>query len=137
MARHGRDLGARGRLLRLDLVAHGGDRLGVRPDEHDAGRRERLRKGRALGQKSVARMYRLGAARSAGGDDVVDHQVALRRRRRPDRNGAVGHFDVQRVAIGVGIDGDGLDPHSAGGLDDPTRDLAAIGNQYSLEHFPL
>ena len=121
----------------LDLVAHGGDGLRVGPDEHDAGRRQRLRKGGALGEKSVARMHRLGPARSAGGDDVVDDQVALRRRRRPDRDGAVGHFHVQRVAVGVRIDGDRLDPQPASGLDDPTRDLAAIGNQYSFEHLPL
>ena len=137
MAGNGRNLGARRRLLRLDLVAHGGDRFRVGPDEHDAGRRQRLRKGRTLGEKSVARMHRLGPARSAGGNDVVDDQVALRRRRRPDGDGAVGHFHVQRVAVGVRIDGDRLDPQPASGLDDPTRDLAAIGNQYSFEHLPL
>ena len=37
MAGHGRDFGGGGRLLGLDLVAHGGDGFGVRPDEHDAG----------------------------------------------------------------------------------------------------
>src|SRR6185437_12659074 len=51
MARHRRDLGARRRLLRLDLVAHGGDGFCIGPDEHDAGRRERLGKGGALGEK--------------------------------------------------------------------------------------
>ena len=131
MAGNSRDPGARCRLLRLDLVAHRGDGLRVGPDEGDARGRQRLRKGGALGKESVARMHRLGPARSAGGDDVVDDQVALRRRCRPDRDGAVGHFHVQRVAVGVRIDGDRLDPQPASGLDDPTRDLAAIGNQYA------
>jgi hypothetical protein len=36
---------------------------------------------------------------------------------------------MQRIAIGVGIDGDRLDAHLAGGLDDPAGDLAAIGDQ--------
>jgi hypothetical protein len=39
---------------------------------------------------------------------------------------------MQRIAIGFGIDGDGLDAHLAGGLDDPAGDLAAIGDQNFL-----
>ena len=88
----------------------------------------------ALGQKAVARMYRLGAAVLAGGDDLVDDQIALRRGRRADRHRLVGHLDMQRVAVGFGIDRDGRDPHAAGGLDDAAGDLAAIGDQDSLEH---
>ena len=41
---------------------------------------------------------------------------------------------MERVAVGLGIDGDRLDPHPAGGLDDPAGDLAAIGDQNSFEH---
>ncbi len=52
-------------------------------------------------------------------------------------DGFVGHLDVQRLAIGVGIDGDRLDAHLARGLDDAAGDLAAIGNEDFLEHYPL
>ena len=93
-----------------------------------------LGEGGALGEKAVARMHRLGAARLAGGDDLVDDQIALRRGRRADQHGVVGHLDMERVAVGFGIDRDGRDPHAAGGLDDAAGDLAAIGNQDSLEH---
>ena len=137
MTRDGGNVGAGGGLLRLDLVAHGGDGLRVRPDEYDAGFGERLGKGCALGQKTVARMHRLGAALFAGGDDLLDDQIALSCRRRPDRDGRVGHFHMQRVAVGLGIDRDGSNPHAAGGLDDPASDLAAVGNQDSLEHCVL
>src|SRR5437868_1586242 len=41
---------------------------------------------------------------------------------------------MQRVAVGFGIDGDRLNPHAAGGLDDATGDLAAICDQNSFEH---
>jgi hypothetical protein len=41
---------------------------------------------------------------------------------------------MQRIAVGLGIDRDGFDAHAARGFDDPTGDLAAIGNQDSLEH---
>jgi hypothetical protein len=44
---------------------------------------------------------------------------------------------MQRVAIGLGIDGDGFDPHPARCFDDPAGDLAAVGNQYSFEHLRL
>ena len=46
----------------------------------------------------------------------------------------VRHLDMQRVRVGVGIDGDGRDAHLAGGLDDAAGDLAAIGDQDLLEH---
>ncbi len=49
-------------------------------------------------------------------------------------DGLVGHLDMQGVLVGVRIDGDGLDPHAAGGLDDAAGDLAAIGNEDFLEH---
>ena len=95
---------------------------------------ERDRERLALGQEAVARMHRLGAGLPAGGDDLVDQQIALRRGRRADMHGLVRHLDVQRVAVGVGIDRDRLDPHPAGGLDDAAGDLAAIGDQDVLEH---
>jgi hypothetical protein len=134
MTGHGRDLGGGGGLFALDLVAHGGDGLGVWPDKHDAGVGKRAGKCRTLGQKAVTRMHRLGAARLAGRHDLVDDQIALRGRRRPDRDGLVGHLDMQRVAVGLGIDRDGFNAHPARGLDDPAGNLAAIGNQDSLEH---
>ena len=137
MARHGRDLGLRRGLLGFDLVAHRGDRIGVRPDEHDAGRLQRARECLALGEKAVARMHRLRAGLLAGGDDLVDQQIALGRSRRADMHRLVRHLDMQRVAVGVGIDRDCRDPHLAGCLDDPAGDLAAIGDQDALEHVAL
>ena len=134
MARHGRDLGLGGGLLGFDLVAHRGDRAGIGADEDDAGGCQRARKGFALGQEAVAGMHGFGAGLAAGLDDLVDHQIAFGGGRRPDQNGLVGHFDMKRVAVGLGIDGDRLDPHAAGGLDDPAGDLAAIGDQNSFEH---
>ena len=61
-------------------------------------------------------------------------EIGLGGRRRADMHGLVGHFDMQRVLVGVGIDRDRLDAHLAGGLDDAAGDLAAIGDQDFLEH---
>ena len=134
MAGHGRDFCGRGRLLRLDLVAHGGDGFGVRTDEDDAGFFQRLGEGLALGQEAVAGMHGLGAARLAGGHDLVDHQIAFGGGRRPDGDCRVGHLHVQGVLVGLRIDGDRLDAHVARGLDDAAGDFAAIGDQDALEH---
>ena len=134
IAGHGRNF-RRGRgLLAFDLVAHRGDRFGIGPDESDAGLGERHRKGFALGEKAIARMHRFGACGFAGFDDFIDEEIALRRRGRSDQNRLIRHFDMERVAVGLGIDRDGGNPHAPGGLDDPAGDLAAIGNQDSLEH---
>ncbi len=137
VARDGRDLGGGSRLLALDLVAHGGDRLGVGADEDDAGLGQRHGKGLAFRQEAVAGVHRLRARRLAGLDDLVDQQVGLRRRRRPDVHGLVRHIDVEGVAVGIGIDRDGLDSHFPRGLDDAASYLATVCNQDLFEHCPF
>ena len=98
---------------------------------------KRARKGFALGQEAVAGMHGLRAGLAAGLDDLVDHQIALGRGRRADQHGLVGHLDMQRVAVGLGIDGYRRDPHAARSLDDPAGDFAAICDQNSFEHVLL
>ncbi len=134
MAGHGRDIRGRRSFLAFDLVAHRRDGFGIGPDEDNAGIRQRGCEGFAFGEEPVTRMHRLGAGCLAGGDNLVDHQIALRGRRRTDQDGLVSHLDMQRIAVGFGIDRDGFNAHPAGGLDDPAGDFAAIGNQDSLEH---
>ena len=79
-------------------------------------------------------MHGLRAGLAAGLDDLLHHQIAFGRGRRPDQNRLIGHFDVERVAVGLGIDGNGFDPHPPGGLDHAAGDLAPIGDQNSFEH---
>ncbi|MGY3233966.1 hypothetical protein ACVMAJ_000856 [Bradyrhizobium sp. USDA 4448] len=134
IAGHGRDLGFGRRLLGFDLVAHRGDRAGVGTDEDDAGCFQRPRKRLALGQEAVAGMDRLGAGFSTCFDDLLDHQIALGRSRRADQDGLVGHLDMESVAVGLGIHGNRLNSHLAGGLDDPAGDFAAVGDQDAFEH---
>ena len=127
------DARRRGELLRFDLVAHRRDRPRIRPDEDDAGGGERLGEGGPLRQEPVARMHRLGAGPAAGVDDLLDHEVGRRRRRRTDVNRLVGHLDMRRRAVDVAIYGDRGDPHPPGGADDADGDLAAIGDQDLVE----
>ena len=134
MAGHGGDAGGAGELLGADLVAHrrhGGRR---RADEDDAGLFERGGKARILREEPVARMHRLCAGRAARLDDGVDLQVALGRGRRADAHGLVGFAHMQRVGIGVGIDGDGGNPHAPGRAHDACGDFSAIGDEDFSEH---
>src|SRR6185312_7036184 len=93
-----------------------------------------LAEGSPLREEAVAGMHRLGPGRLAGLYDLFRYQVALGSGRRADMHRFVRHLDMQRLAIGVGIDGDGGDAHPARRLDDAAGDLAAIGDQYLLEH---
>jgi hypothetical protein len=132
--RHRRYLGPGRRFLALDLVAHGGDRARVGPDEGDAGLGQRDRERLALGEKPVARMHRLGSGLPAGLDDLLDDEIGLRRRRRPDGDRLVRHLDVQGIAVCLGIDRDRGNAQPACRPDDAAGDLAAVGDQDLLEH---
>jgi len=79
-------------------------------------------------------MHGLRAGLAAGLDDFLHHQVAFGSRRRPDQDGIIGHLDVEGVTVCLGLDGNRLYSHSAGRLDNPAGDLAAIGDQNSFEH---
>jgi hypothetical protein len=48
--------------------------------------------------------------------------------------GLVGVADVEGVAVGVGVDGDGADAELLAGAQDTEGDLAAIGDQYFSKH---
>ncbi len=98
---------------------------------------KRARKRFAFGQEAVTGMDGLGAGRLAGLDDLLDDEIAFGRGRRSDEDGVIGHLDMQRVAVGLGIDGDRRNSHLAGGLDDATGDLAAVCDQYPFEHVLL
>ena len=135
MAGNGRDLGVGGRFLGLDLVTHGGNRAWIRTDEDNPRFRKCARKRFALGEKSVAGVNGFGPRLAAGLDDLVDQQIAFGRRRRPDKDRIVRHFDMKGVAVGLGIDRNRLNTHPAGGLDDAAGDLAAVSDQNSFEHF--
>ena len=131
---HHADPGRGGQALGLDLVAHGPDRARAGSDKDHAGRLQRLDEPCVLGQEAVARMHRLRAGFLAGGDDLIDRQVALGGRRRAEENSLVGELDVQRARVGPGIDRDGRDPHAPGAADHAAGDLAAVGDQNLVEH---
>ena len=123
-----------GQLLGFDLVAHRGDGVRIGPDEGDARLLQRRRELAVLGQEAIAGMDRLGAGLLAGLDDLLDREIALRRRRRADRHRLVRLAHMQRIGVRLGIDRHGLDAHGLRRPDDPAGDLPAIGDEDLREH---
>jgi len=135
MARHGRDVGLAAAFLDSILSPIAAMAPGLGPMKTMPAVASAPGKGFALGQKSIAGMHGFRPGLAAGRDDLLDHQIAFGRLWRPDQNGLVGHLDMQRVAIGLRINRNRLDPHAAGSLDDPAGDLAAICDQNSFETY--
>ena len=72
----------------------------------------------------------------AGIDDLCGLEVAFNRRWRADGNGFIGHGNVFRVSIRIGVDRNRLDVEFAGRGDNPAGNLAAVGDQDFTEHRP-
>jgi hypothetical protein len=79
-------------------------------------------------------MDRVGAGDLRRGDDVGNPEVGLAAGGRADTHVVVGKADVQRLAVRLTVDGDGLDAQLATRPDDPQRDLTAVGDQHLLKH---
>ena len=52
----------------------------------------------------------------------------------PDADGLVRRADVERVAVGLRMDGHRLDAQLLAGGDDAEGDLSPVGDEYLLEH---
>ena len=87
-----------------------------------------------LGEEPVPGVHGLGAALLDRVEDGVGVEVALGRGLAAERVRLVGVADVQRVAVELGVDGDGGDAELAAGAHDPDGDLAAVGDQDFAEH---
>ncbi|OQC35440.1 MAG: hypothetical protein BWX64_02454 [Acidobacteria bacterium ADurb.Bin051] len=118
------------------LVAHQPDRLRPRSDPAEVALPEHLGELRVLGEETVAGVDRVRAGDLRRRDQRRDVEVALRRGGRADADVLVGVGDVERVAVGGRVDRHGRNPQLAAGVDDPQRDLAAVGDQDLAEHRP-
>ena len=62
-------------------------------------------------------------------EDRPDRQVGVGGERRAEPVGLVGHLDVEGVAVGIGVDGDGGDAHLPTRPHDANGDLAAVRDE--------
>ena len=105
-----------------------------RADENDSGVFASGGERGVLAEEAIAGMDGRGAVFAGGVQDAVDTQVALRGRRRADELGFIRHPNVDRIAVGGGVDRDGGDAHLAQGADDPDGDFAPVGDEDFAEH---
>ena len=134
ITRHGRDLGRIGKFFRFNLIAHGFNRLGVRADENNSGLLQRFSESRALREEAITGVNRFRARLFASVNNLLNHEIGLRRGSRSDEDSFISHFDMKRVLVRLRIDRDRLNPHTPRSLDDPARDFATICDQDFLEH---
>ena len=87
-----------------------------------------------LGEETIARVDRLGVRLIDYLEQLVDVEIALRGRAGPEQIGLVSPFDVDRVAIELGVDRDRRDTELFARADDSDRDLATVGDQDLREH---
>ena len=76
--------------------------------------------------------FRAGCERDF--EDALAAQITFGCRRWPDAVRLVGLPHVHGVLVGLGIHGDGADPHTLDGTQDAARDGAAVGDQDLFEH---
>ena len=116
------------------LVAHAVDHLGRRTNKRQAILVAVAHEARLLGEKAIAGMNCLSSRLYGTGEHSIVVEVALGKTRTADAIRLVGKLHVQRVRIGRGINGDGLDAHIAARADNTDRDFAAVGDEHFVEH---
>ena len=96
---------------------------------HTVPRGDGAREVGVLGEEPVTGMHGLRATPLDRAEDRVGVEVALGCGLPAQRVGLVGVPRVQRVAVEVGVHGDGCDAELAAGAHDPNGDLAAVRDE--------
>ena len=133
-ARHARNTGLPRQNLRRDLVATVGDRLRRRPDELDVAALADLGEVLVLAEEAVSGMDGLDVRDLGSRDQRRDVEVALGARRLADADRLVSESQMQRIAVRLGVDRNGLDAEVLARAQNAQRDLATIGDEDAREH---
>ena len=116
------------------LVAHESNGAGGRTYELNVAARAHFREMPVFREESVARMNCVDVGNLRGADDAINLEIALRAGGRPNANGFIRKLDMEAFQVGLGIDGDSLDPELFACPNDPQGDFAAVGDEDFLEH---
>src|SRR5262249_54600143 len=117
-----------------NLRAHGADSGRRRTDEGQPGGQAGFGELSVLGKEPVAWVNRLGATRARCLEERCDVEIALTRGWGPQAPRLIGLTHVPCVRVGIRIDRDGADVHAPCGAEDAAGDLAAVGDQKTLDH---
>ncbi len=119
-----------GDMAGLDLVAQGLDRFGGWADPDQPGVENCLGERGILGQEPIAGVNRVCAGFDGDGQKLLLHQVGVARSRPAKGVGLVRNFDVQRVTVRVGVNGNRSNPAVLACTSDTDGDLAAVCDQH-------
>ena len=122
--------GLGGDVPRLHLVAQRVDRGRPGTDPRQPGVDDRLGETGVLREEPVPGVHRVGTGLRGDVEELLDDEVAVTGGRAAQRVGLVRHLHVQRVAVGLGVDGDRADARVAAGPGDAYGDLPAVGDQH-------
>jgi len=111
------------------LVAHPAVHVPGRPDEGEAGVRDRVREVPVLAKEPVAGMDGVRTRAAGGAQDRVDAEVRARGLRGPDRQRLVRHPRVQGARVRLRIHGRRGEAHHPAGARHAHGDLAAVGDE--------
>src|SRR6476620_7297010 len=117
------------------FVSHQPDGARWRSDKLDIAAGANLGEVAVFGEEAVAGVNRVHVGDLRSADDPIDFEVAFGTGRRPDANGFIRQLDVETFQVGLGIDGDGLNPEFFARSDDPEGDFAPIRDEDFLEHY--
>ena len=116
------------------LVAHRGDGVGFRADEHQPGVPHCAREHRPLRQKAISGVHRACPRARRDLEQPVGAKVALARGRWPDPVGFVRREHMGRAAVRLRVHGDAPHAQLPACAHDAQRDLAPVGDQNRFEH---
>src|SRR5271157_1469586 len=122
------------RAASLFLFAHQPRYLRLRANELDAAGLTHLGEVGVFRQQPISGMHCLDVGDLRRTDYRWNIQVTLSQLRRPDADGLVGKTHMQRVAVGLAVDGDRANAQFLARADHAQGNLAAIGYQDLLEH---
>jgi hypothetical protein len=121
---------------RFDLQPHRANRSRWWADPRQASSGDSLGKPSVFSEESIARMHRIAAQLPRHGDDLLLVEVALGRRRRTQQARLVRQANMERPGIRLAVDRDRLATELAAPPDYAASNLAAVGDEYAVEHRP-
>ncbi len=116
------------------LGAHRVDAFRARADKGDARIGAGAREGGVLRKETIAGVDSLGAALSRHIEDDLAAQVRIRGAWPANRPCLVRQPHMLGVGVRFRVHGNGVDAEPPAGTDDAAGNLAAVGNEYALEH---
>ena len=113
--------------FRGDFIAHRLNGFFARANKDNPRIVQRVAKLAVFREKTIARMHRICACVFAGLNNLINHQIALRRSRRAYAHSLIGHLHMQGICIRIGIHCHGGNAHSFGRGKHPAGNFTAVG----------